>query len=316
MKSSSKLKKKINASSPKGWKRLLFDPRVLTLLGLLCFLPLVVSVAGKFGSSLLEEKRFQVTRDSFQINEAPEGVPNDILARVWREANLPEEFSILEPGLSKKLGEAFEQSPWIAKVKHLELKPASVVKVELEYRVPVALVKSAHGYFPIDRDGVLLPPADFSAADLARYPLIVSPRSNPQGPAGTHWGDLSIWGAARLAEILTPDHQLKTYWKKYDLASIQFSGEVNLLNASPDQLRRVTYRLVTKKGSEIIWGIAPEIPDPAEPDAKTKLKRLALYFQNIGGTTAGQKPVEIDLRRWKNIARRPLPVSTERTTLQ
>ncbi len=310
------MKKKKETALPHGWKRLLFDPRSLTLMGLLCFIPLIITLLGQFGNSLLEEERFQVTRDSFQINEPPEGVPDDILSRTWRKTKWPEQFSILEPGLSRKLGKAFEQSPWVAKVKRLELKPPSIVEVELEYREPVALVKCAHGYFPIDRDGVLLPPADFSAADLARYPLIVSPRSNPQGPAGTHWGDLSIWGAARLAELLTPDHQLNTYWKKYDLASIQFSGEVDLLNASPDQLRRITYRLVTRKGSEIIWGIAPEIPDPAEPDAETKLKRLALYFQHIGGTSAGQKPVEIDLRRWKNIARRPLPESTDRATLQ
>ncbi len=316
MSSSGKSKKRKEFSPANGWKRLLLDPRVLTLLGLLCLVPMLISLVGKFEGRLRDDRRFQVGPESVRINESPEGVPNDILARVWREAKLPDQFSILEPGLSKKLGEAFEQSPWVAKVKRLELKPAAVIEVELEYRVPVALVKCAQGYFPIDRDGVLLPPIDFSASDLKRYPLILSPRSSPQGPAGTHWGDLSIWGAARLAEILTPDHRMDTYWNKYGLANIQFSGEVNLLNASAEQLRRVTYRLVTKQGSEIIWGVAPEIPDPAEPDAETKLKRMALYFQNIGESAAGQKPVEIDLRRWKNIARRPLSEPTERTTLK
>lgn len=310
------LKKKTSSLKTSGWKRLLYDPRVIIVLGIICLCPLLIGVSNQFGDKLLNEQRFQVDQNSFEINPPPAMVPEDILSRVWFAAKLPEQFTILEPGLAKKLGEAFEASPWVSRVKHLELQADSVIKVELEYRVPVALVKSSQGYFPIDRDGVLLPPADFSADDLLRYPLIVSPTSNPIGSAGTHWGDLSIWGAARLAELLTPEHNMDANWNKYKLASIQFSGEVNLLNATQDQIRQITYRLVTTQGSEFIWGIAPEIPDPTEPNAQTKLKRLAMYFQNIGETSQGQRPVEIDLRRWKNIARRPLPDSPEKTELR
>ena len=96
-------------------------------------------------------------------------------------------------------------------------------------------------------------------------------------------------------------------WDRYQFVKIQVDGQAAAQAQTVEELHQVAYRLITKKGSEVIWGVAPEVPDPTEPNAETKMKRLEMYLRDFGGLQTAQGPVEIDLRRWKDIARRSLP---------
>ena len=289
-----------------SWRSLLLRPKMIAVMLLLAGLPFLQNASQKSQQNLREQPRFQLQRSSIQLTDRPEYVPADLLERVWLQADLPEQWSILEPGLAEKLGQALEVSPWVRRVKRLSLEHPLEVQIELEYRRPVALVRSELGFYPVDRDGILLPPMDFTEAQLPLYPLIDQVQTLPQGPAGTHWGDLAVWGAARLVDLLVPDGDLQRYWKKYDLVGVRVYGRADLDRSTAEHLQLISYRLLTRSGSEVIWGIAPGVPDPTEPNAETKLKRLELYHRDFGGLSSEHGPIEIDLRRWKDIARRPL----------
>ncbi len=305
-----------NASRKSGWRAVLFRPRVVLILLIVGGVPLLRHFSEKADVRLAQQAEYQIERSAIVLGDRPEYVPEELLERTWERAGLPERFSVLEPGLAARIGKAFEESPWVRSVKRVQLRYPTVVEIELEYRRPVALVRSIEGYYPVDRDGILLPPADFSPAQLPGYPIIENVRSLPSGPAGTHWGDLAVWGAARLVDLLTPEGDTGKYWKKYDLARVRVFGAADLETSTLEHLQQISYRLVTHGGSEIIWGIAPGVDDPTEPNAETKLKRLGLYDRDVGGLNSdqGQGPVEIDLRRWKDIARRPLSLPGDSRT--
>ncbi len=302
-----------NTRQRSGWRGSIWNSRLIVVVLLVCAVPFVRNASRKSEQELQELPRYQVSRSSIQLKDRPDYIPIDLLERVWQQAEIPEQFSILEPGLAEKLGKAFEKSPWVRKVNTLQLNYPKSIAIDLEFRQPVALVRSQQGFYPVDRDGILLPPSDFSVSELSKYPIIDNVQTLPQGAAGTHWGDLAVWGAARLVELLVPEGNPSRYWKKYDLAYVRVHGQAELGPGAVEQLHQISYRLVTRTGSEVIWGVAPDVSDPTEPNAETKLKRLDMYHRDFGSLQSEQGPVEIDLRRWKDIARRPLQLPHERT---
>lgn len=292
----------------------LYDPRVILLLGVCCAAPFLMNLLKRSGTNFAELPQYQVDRASIQLKNPPEYLPDDLLERTWQRASLPAQFSLLEPGLAERIGKAFEEYPWVRQVEQIRLSYPNQIEINLEYRAPAALVKLRQGYYPVDRDGVLLPPMDFSATQLPLYPVIEGISSPPRGSSGVHWGDLAVWGAAQLAEqFMTISDDQESLWHRYKFAAIQVSGSGEQRITTTEELQRIEYRLVTEQGSEVIWGVAPAVPDPTEPNAETKLKRLAMYLRDFGGLHSAQGPMEIDLRRWKEIARRPLPTPETRT---
>lgn len=289
-----------------GWRSALLQPKIIVALLIGCSIPMIRNMSQSSEKNLIDDPQYQVERSAITLKSRPDYVPEEFLSRTWESSELPEQFSILEPGLAERIGKSFENSAWVRGVEKVKLSHPRDIEVALDFRRPVALVRSAEGYYPIDKDGVLLPPTDFSAAQLPQYPVIENVQTLPQGPAGTHWGDLAVWGAARLIDLLIPDGDREKYWTKYELARVRVYGKADLRHAEAEDMQDISYRLITLSGSEVIWGVAPDVTDPTEPDAETKLERLSMYHRDFGGLHSEQGPIEIDLRRWKDIARRPL----------
>jgi len=170
------------------------------------------------------------------------------------------------------------------------------VDVALRYRRPVAMVEVKGGLFPVDADGVLLPPADFSVSEARRYPLIQNVHSTPQGPAGTNWGDIVVSAGARLTAVLKP------YWKRFHLAAVRVPNRTRANTTIND----LVLELLTVRGSRIIWGRVPGSKHPGELSTERKIGRLEKYLTDFGGFDRPHGPYEIDIRHWREISRRPL----------
>src|SRR5690606_13887336 len=114
----------------------------------------------------------------------------------------------------RDLAAAWSRNPWIRDVKSVRVTGEPAVRLEVDYRVPAAFVfvESLQGLYPVDRDGVLLPPTDFGLSDTSRLPHVKNVSTVPVGPAGTFWGDPVVLAAARLAEVLAPEQNLDRYW--------------------------------------------------------------------------------------------------------
>src|SRR5690606_21763453 len=142
----------------------------------------------------------------------PAWIHTDIKTEVIRDASLDGALSILDDGLTRRIANAFELHPWVARVHRVSKRHPARVEVDLVYRQPVAMVAVSGGLWPVDADGTLLPSEDFSPAEARKYPRIARVESHPANPAGKNWGDVHVVGAAQIARALAPHWQnLKLY---------------------------------------------------------------------------------------------------------
>lgn len=274
----------------------LFRPRVLLLLATLVSSTVVVPLLWEQLPDLGEAEQYRVTLDDVRISQPPAWVPRDLAEQVWERTALPHELSLLEADLIVRLAQGFAMHPWVEEVVRVRKSFPARIDVELRFRRPVAMVKVKHGMYPVDGEGVLLPPADFAVSQTRLYPLVTNVTSTPQGPAGTNWGDPVVLGAARLADSLAP------HWKQFGLAAIQAPHRTKA-DQSADEL---SYQLITTGGSRILWGRAPGTDHPGELTLEQKVGRLEKYRADFGGFDQPHGPYEIDIRHWQEISRRPL----------
>ena len=246
---------------------------------------------------LNQRSEYRLKTAEIKIKNLPRWVPPNFLEQILDRAGLPEEVSVLDDGLTRQVVDAFQLDPWVADVVKVQIKsmPAEL-EMTLQYRWPVAMVAVKQGMYPIDAEGVLLPPAYFSVADTKRFLVIHNVRSTPQGPEGTQWGDDALTGAANIAEALA-DH-----WKNLGIVEIH----VPQIKSADVEIEDLIYEMVTVGGSKIIWGRAPGSDHPGELQTAQKLGRLEKYREEFGSFDEPNGPYEIDIRHWQEISRRPL----------
>ena len=277
-------------------RRALFRPRVLMSVALLVCSTVVVPMIAGWLPDLSRRSEYRFRTRAIQISAPPESVPDDLLEQVIHQAGLPEEMSVLDEDLAAVIAEAFARHPWIKQVVRVRKFAPAGVHVELKYREPVAMVEVQQGLYPVDAEGILLPPEDFSVAEARRFPIIKNVQVPPQGPAGTNWGDAGVAGAARLAE------RLGSHWEEFHLAAILIVPR----QKAADSIADIQYELLTGGGSRILWGRAPATGHPGELTADQKIGRLMKYLADFRGFDRPHGPYEIDIRRWGEISRRPL----------
>jgi hypothetical protein len=135
---------------------------------------------------------------------------------------------------------------------------------------------------PIDAEGVVLPGDEFAVVEALRYPRVCG-IAGAAGPVGARWNDCRVLGAARLIERLGPA------WQRLGLERL----EVSAASALP-RPRETVYTLVTRGGTQLIWGRAPGDEIAGERPAKEKLACLQRYADE-GWTGGPARPQAIDL---------------------
>lgn len=267
--------------------------RLALVVGFLVLVPWGISQL----PNLTQCSEYQLDRDDIVLVPPPvEHVPADLLQRVLSKQKLPDRFALLDDELVGELAAAFEKHPWIAKVIQVRKSYPPRVLVEVEYRRPVAFIEVERGFYPVDANAVVLPPADFTPDDSKRFPIVRNVTTTPQGPSGNAWGDPLVLAAARLAESLFDR------WKPLGLSSIVAPPRPDA-GVSPGDL---TFELTTKGGSKIVWGRPPGTNHPGELTVEQKIGRLERYLEQFGSFDGPHGPYEIDIRHWQEISRRPL----------
>ena len=276
--------------------RLLFRPRMLMVLVLGVSGTFVVPSLTRWLPDLNDRAEFRLRSADIATNELPRPVPHDLVQQVVDLAALPEELSLLDDGVTAKVADAFRRHPWVAEVLTVRKFAPAQLTVDLRFRRPVAMVEVQQGVYPVDANGVLLPPSDFSVADTKHYPLVLNVQSTPLGPAGSDWGDINVSAAARLAETLLP------HWRVLNLSSIHVPRQTTATVIGDD----LQFELVTTGGSRILWGRMPGTGHPGELTAEQKINRLKKYLSDFGEFDRPHGPYEIDIRHWREISRRPV----------
>ena len=284
-------------------------PKRLCLVALALMAIISAPFLARYIPNLHEQPEYAVTVKDIHVTPPPEWVPQDIAQQVYSSAGLPDEMSLLDDGLVQQVAEAYRSHPWIKSVQQVKKQQPASVLVSVTYRKPVALVEVREGLYPIDADGVLLPPRDFRREDVYKYPIVSRIGTIPAGSAGHEWGDPVVLGAARLAEILTTKNDKgEAYWNALSVQRIESPVRI----AANDSLNDLIYRLRTKGGSEIIWGRAPGTGHPGEVTADKKIRRLETYLADYGGYETAHGPSELDIRHWHEISHRAIATKPER----
>lgn len=280
-----------------------FRPKRLLALALIPILGILSPVIWRHWPDLDANPAYRVQADDVRIPVPPRPVPPNLVERALGTKQLAEGFSLLDETLLPRIAEAFAKEPWVKQVVQLRKELPATIIIDLEYRRPVAMIDVKTGVYPVDEEGILLPPEDFTQAEILRYPLVTGVCSLPAGPPGAAWGDSTVAGAAKIAASLIAD------WDTLDLASIQAPP---LTTANP-KLEDLNYELRSRGGSKIVWGRPPGTGHPGELTVEQKLGRLKQYVADFGPLDSSNTPYEIDIRPWQEMTRRPL-VSAERVT--
>jgi hypothetical protein len=227
----------------------------------------------RYASHILQDSSYTLAAERIDITQPPPWIHVDIREKAVLDGSLVG-LNLLEPDLAVRVADAFAMHPWVAKVNSTQKRYGRVL-VDLVYRRPVAMVRvsdeNGPGLFPVDAQGVLLPPEDF-AHEQARNEFLQiqlpNPDAWPAGGPGFPWGDLRVHGAAAIAATL-----LDT-WKDLGLEHI-----VVVDQPDPKGTRMApTYRLPTRRGTTVLWGHAPGHEASGEPTSRKKLARLLQHF--------------------------------------
>ncbi|HWL10515.1 MAG TPA: hypothetical protein VNQ76_19070 [Planctomicrobium sp.] len=250
---------------------------------------------------LSQQAEYQFPLEETRLTPPNEWVPETILQQVIQGSDLSENVSLLEPDLCEKVARSWESNPWVKSVKSVQITRERTLQVDVEFRTPVAFVEVPGGLYPIDVEGVLLPPGDFELADTSRLPHIRGVKTLPQGRTGAFWGDPIVVAAAQLTSLLTPEQNLETYWKHFGFKAL-IAPNVDPATVTPDQL---VFEIETVGGNRVLWGKIPGVDD-LEPTSSVKLARLQDYVTRFGGLDATSTPQRIDIRMFDGISLHPL----------
>ena len=279
----------------------LMQPTVLLLLSCSVAAWVFVPKLGVRLPDLRNERQYRLATSQIEVTPPPHWVPHDLAAQVARRAGLPDNLSLLDPDIARRVATAFEQHPWVKGRVQVSTSVPARMRVSLEYREPVAMVRVTQagksGLFPIDADATLLPSADFTPAEIAKYPLIENVSAPPDSAEGSTWKNAAVFGAARLAK------ELKPHWESFGFQSI-------LVPTNSDRKRaweELTLQLSTRGGSRVIWGRPPGAKHPGELPADKKVERIKFYLSHHGPfDSATHGPFEYDITRWTDISRKPI----------
>jgi hypothetical protein len=247
---------------------------------------------------LQNDQQYRLLTSQIEITPPPHWVPHDLAEQVARRAGLPGEISLLDKDITRRVAAAFERHPWVKGRVRVSTSVPARMRVELEYREPVAMVRvtSPAGLLPIDAEATLLPSSDFAPSEIAKYPLIESVASAPRSAEGSVWNDDRVLAASRLAVLLKP------YWQQFGLQSIRVPEKPGQQLAWDEW----NLQLVTRGGSRVIWGRAPGAKQPGELTAEKKIERIKFYLKHHGPFDAAHGPYEYDITQWRDISRKPI----------
>jgi hypothetical protein len=159
------------------------------------------------------------------------------------------------------------------------------------------MVEVPGGLLPVDVEATLLPSADFSPSEAARYPRLTGVQRVPTGPVGARWPDAKVVGAAEIAATLGSAWEAMKLQSivplEADPASRPAAGDSGSHSAEP------FFALMTRGKTRILWGYAPGAGAAGELPAAEKVARLRRYLSDhdtLDGPEAGRK--DLDIRRF------------------
>ncbi len=286
--SAAKRTKKRAAGPPGSWAAWLFGrgrPLMASLLVIAAGFAAWWWVWQRVGPRVTRAERYLVGLDRLQTTPQPEWIHTDVRSEVYQSLQFGGPMNLLDDELSPRIAEAFARHPWVERVVRVTKLAGAGVRVELEYRRPVCVVRVDGRLLPVDRRGILLPAEATPREKLERYPQLAGVDSPPLAVPGEPWGTVRVAGGAAIA------YELVDVWEGWHLARI-----VPFPFVAPDGREQMQYSLFSEAGTRIVWGLPPGVTSPTEPTAQEKRARLKAYRARHGTFDGPAGPLDLDVR--------------------
>ncbi|MBK8913443.1 MAG: hypothetical protein IPM64_02380 [Phycisphaerales bacterium] len=176
-----------------------------------------------------------------------------------------------DPDLARRAAAIVSASPWVRTVKRASLAADGVLRIEAEFRRPLALVLDEHAAYPVAADGVHLPLRGYRLthrdAAASGYFLISGVAQQAPEPGGA-WGAPDLFNALRLVSFFE-----RHDWYRGPLSGLR--SAFNHIDAArhPGCVSRCL-RLRSSEGALIEWGLPPGEESGVEAPAADKFARL------------------------------------------
>lgn len=164
----------------------------------------------------------------------------EFLENLATSAQLLPEDNAYTPYLAERVGSNLLLSPWIASVRRVAVQSTGLVRVDAEFRKPVALIHKGATAHLVDRHGVRLPwELPVERVDPAEWLVITGVRCGLPLEGQAFSGE-DVSAAIRLAEYLLDAEQQGALLCRDKIRAIDMSqfdrklGRIRLLTTTPD----------------------------------------------------------------------------------
>ena len=251
-----------------SWIRSIPRSAILSMVG-----PSLLCVIGYFGwlyygAHNLDIAYYGLKKENILITQQPPWLKKtNVLDEVFNGGSLSR-LSLLDGKTPEFLARVFDAHPCVFKTHRVE-KMAGGVVVNLEYRIPVAMVscrcQGKEGFFPVDKESVLLNADNFSETDIPQYITIFPSETalETNGNEGRPFGDPRVAEAAVLCSLLRPLRE-----------AVKISQVLVYPSSVAGKAKWVLEIHTTETGPSFVWGSCPGKEGLGEALPETKLKRL------------------------------------------
>lgn len=178
------------------------------------------------------------------------------------------------------------QSGWVARVVRAEKLDGGVVRVECEFREPIAVVQRGSRFYLVDAEGLRLPG---TYSDPGGY-LIVQGVGQSAPPPGRSWNSDDLQAGLRLAELVLNEPFAD------QIGSIQVHNYAGRRDPAGAHLALLTRPADGRSGwGRVLWGSGPG-EEIEEPTADEKIRLLRANYMQCGRIDAGAPWIDVSIR--------------------
>jgi hypothetical protein len=208
--------------------------------------------------------------------------------RILSVLELPSAGELTDGGLVRLIARQMSASGWVSQVNRVTQDMDGTIRVDCDYRRPIAMLYIDGLYIPVDKDGVRLPEVyDFVAEDSGWMRIFGVSGKSPE--VGEPFVQEDALAAVRLASLV------------FDCGP-EFSNRICGIDVNNFRGRRNKHEnhilLRTRGGGLIEWGSAVG-EELFEPTAAEKIRNIAVYF----GTHSSQRHIDVSIDpdgfRWR-----------------
>ncbi|MEL7496313.1 MAG: hypothetical protein AAFN77_01795 [Planctomycetota bacterium] len=258
----------------------------------------VVFLWENYQHTIADPTEFQLTSDKIELPPAPRWADADLRQLILND----DQPSILDPDLVSTAASKIRSVGFVENVNQI-VKSKSGLKIDLQYRHPVAVIELSQYtfpkvwnedmpdvYLPVDRQGVLMPRELADEGSLPKicmlYPANMIPGKEHNLTTWSDINDTRIQDAASIAQYFVNDAARIGI---YRIVTRQLPEEA--VDDLPFQLWPVN----GGQGTIVIWGQPPGKEDVAEAPLEQKLVALENYVKQYGSLDE-PRGITIDIR--------------------